>query len=104
MAAVGVRHPDQDDARAEGVVLVAVLEGQPDLTRVRRLGEHPLALPPVPRPAAPTTVAPLVPTAVRNCPHCDQPVTIVALLATQEAASPSITNRVTDIAPLRRLP
>ncbi|MDH2390640.1 hypothetical protein QCN29_17965 [Streptomyces sp. HNM0663] len=32
----------------------------------------------------------------RNCPHCDQPVTIVALLATQEAARPTITNRVTD--------
>ncbi|MEX2969685.1 hypothetical protein [Streptomyces sp. C184] len=39
--------------------------------------------------------------------HCsvrgDQPVTIVALLATQEAARPTITNRVTDIAPLSRL-
>ncbi|WP_166802862.1 hypothetical protein [Streptomyces sp. ICN441] len=32
-----------------------------------------------------------------------QPVTVVALLATQEAARPTITNRVTDIAPLRRL-
>ncbi|WP_432752165.1 hypothetical protein ACE1OA_02710 [Streptomyces sp. JL2001] len=28
---------------------------------------------------------------------------IVALLATQEAARPTVTNRVTDIAPLRRL-
>ena len=46
---------------------------------------------------------PLAPTAVRNCPHCDQPVTIVALLATQEAARPTITDRVIDISPLRRL-
>lgn len=46
----------------------------------------------------------LTPTAVRNCPHRDQPVTIVALLATPEAARPSITSRVTEIAPLRRLP
>ncbi|MER7990347.1 hypothetical protein ABTY53_32895 [Streptomyces noursei] len=29
--------------------------------------------------------------------------TVVALLATQEAARPTITNRVTDIVPLRRL-
>ncbi|MFF4254964.1 hypothetical protein ACFY1L_27525 [Streptomyces sp. NPDC001663] len=42
-------------------------------------------------------------TAVRNCPHFDQPVTNVALLATQEAARPMITDRVTDVSPLRRL-
>ncbi|MFD5379246.1 hypothetical protein ACFWJE_33395 [Streptomyces griseoincarnatus] len=58
---------------------------------------------PPPQPAAPGSIDPLAPTAVRNCPHCDQPVTIVALLATQEAARPTITNRVTDIVPLRRL-
>jgi hypothetical protein len=46
----------------------------------------------------------LAPTAIRNCPHCEQPVTIVALLATPEAARPSITNRVPDITPLRRTP
>lgn len=74
-----------------------------DEERARRLGEHPRALPPAPQPTAPGTNDPLAPTAVRNCPHCDQPVTIVALLATQEAARPTITNRVTDIVPLRRL-
>lgn len=46
----------------------------------------------------------LAPTAIRNCPHCEQPVTIVALLATPEAARPSVTNRVPDITPLRRTP
>ncbi|MFE7705855.1 hypothetical protein ACFU6I_08640 [Streptomyces sp. NPDC057486] len=51
----------------------------------------------------PGTVESLAPTAVRNCPHRDQPVTIVALLATPEAARPTITNRVSEVAPLRRL-
>ena len=74
-----------------------------DEERARRLGEHPRARAPAPPPTAPGTIDPLAPTAVRNCPHCDQPVTIVALLATQEAARPTITNRVTDIVPLRRL-
>lgn len=74
-----------------------------DEERARRLGEHPRVFPPASQPTAPGTIDPLAPTAVRNCPHCDQPVTIVALLATQEAARPTITNRVTDIVPLRRL-
>lgn len=73
-----------------------------DEERARRLGEHPRALPPTPQPTAPGPIDPLAPTAVRNCPHCDQPVTIVALLATPEAARPTNTSPVTDIAPLRR--
>jgi hypothetical protein len=45
---------------------------------------------------------PLEPAATRNCPHCQQPVTIVALLATPEAARPAMPVRSTDIIPLRR--
>lgn len=46
----------------------------------------------------------LPPTATRNCPHCDQPVTIVALLATPEAARPAIPTAVPSevITPIRR--
>ncbi|WPB96031.1 hypothetical protein [Streptomyces malaysiensis] len=44
------------------------------------------------------------PTATRNCPHCQQPVTIVALLATPEAARPSVPTAIPDIVPLRRTP
>lgn len=45
---------------------------------------------------------PLAPTAVRNCPHCDKPVTIVALLATPEAARPTIPMANPDVIPMRR--
>ncbi|MFF4602708.1 hypothetical protein ACFY12_08140 [Streptomyces sp. NPDC001339] len=40
------------------------------------------------------------PTATRNCPHCQQPVTIVALLATPEAARPAMPGGP-DVVPLR---
>jgi endogenous inhibitor of DNA gyrase (YacG/DUF329 family) len=66
-----------------------------DEERARRLGQAPPAptalparieLPPAPvRPASRQAAAvrdPLEPTATRNCPHCQQPITIVALLAT----------------------
>ncbi|MEU8836517.1 hypothetical protein OG963_02165 [Streptomyces sp. NBC_01707] len=42
------------------------------------------------------------PAATRNCRHCDQPITIVALLATPEAARPVITGRIPDVVPMRR--
>lgn len=85
-----------------------------DQDRARRLGEAPrpqaapkaLAPPPV-RPAPrqhPTVRDPLEPAATRNCPHCDKPITIVALLATPEAARPVIPGRLPDITPLRRTP
>ncbi|GAA0571075.1 hypothetical protein GCM10010390_87850 [Streptomyces mordarskii] len=47
---------------------------------------------------------PLEPTATGNCPHCQQPVTVVALLATPEAARPSVPTAIPDIVPLRRTP
>ncbi|WP_159426068.1 hypothetical protein [Streptomyces noursei] len=83
-----------------------------DDDRARRLGESPRSPRPVgelptARPAPrqqPGVRDPLEPTATRNCPHCDQPITIVALLATPEAARPSISSRVPDITPLRRTP
>jgi hypothetical protein len=73
-----------------------------DEERARRLGEHPTR---AYTPAAPrhTTTAPaLAPAATRDCPHCGQPVTIVALLATPEAARPTITPPGADILALRR--
>ncbi|MFJ9953367.1 hypothetical protein [Kitasatospora sp. NPDC091207] len=47
---------------------------------------------------------PLEPAATRNCPPCDQPITIVALLATPEAARPVIHPRSADLPALRRVP
>lgn len=35
-------------------------------------------------------------------PHCDQPITIVALLATPEAARPAIPGRIPDVVPMPR--
>ncbi|MER5757702.1 hypothetical protein [Streptomyces sp. NPDC002082] len=52
--------------------------------------------------AASPDPTPLAPTAVRNCPHCDKPVTIVALLATPEAARPTIPMANPDVIPMRR--
>ncbi|MGA5504967.1 hypothetical protein [Streptomyces umbrinus] len=85
-----------------------------DEERARRLGEMPPTaplprpeLPPPPKPAArsasrhaPVERDPMEPTATRNCPHCQHPVIIVALLATPEAARPVIPGP--GIVPLRR--
>jgi hypothetical protein len=43
------------------------------------------------------------PTATRDCPHCGQPITIVALLTTPEAARPQMPIAAPDgVIPLRR--
>jgi endogenous inhibitor of DNA gyrase (YacG/DUF329 family) len=89
-----------------------------DEARARRLGETPPPAPPLPEfPPPPKTAHrtggsrqvtperdPLEPAATRNCPHCQQPVTIVALLATPEAARPAMSVRSPDIIPPRRTP
>ncbi|MEV6586847.1 hypothetical protein [Streptomyces acidicola] len=87
-----------------------------DEERARRLGQAPppapparveLPSPPLVRPASrqPAMVRdPLEPTATRNCPYCQQPVTIVALLATPEAARPTMPQHRNDVVPLRRTP
>lgn len=85
-----------------------------DQERARRLGQptpggpvprKPTVVPPPPQaiPAGPAgAVDPMGPTATRPCPHCGQPVTIVALLTTPEAARPNITQPGADIVALRR--
>ncbi|KOG62578.1 hypothetical protein ADK77_27770 [Streptomyces antibioticus] len=44
---------------------------------------------------------PMEPTATRNCPHCQRPVTIAPLPATPEAARPAMPTGP-DVIPLRR--
>ena len=74
-----------------------------DAERARRLGEN------TPTPASLTPPGTmfrggdtLAPAATRNCPHCQQPITIVALLATPEAARPHITQPSAEIMALKR--
>lgn len=78
-----------------------------DAERARRLGENPART----GHARPTSaqarrrterLEPLAPAATRDCPHCGQPVTIVALLATPEAARPTITQPGAEVITLRR--
>ena len=59
--------------------------------------------------SAPRTTAATVPTrpvlepaATRPCPHCGEPITIVALLTTPEAARPQLPNPASDVIPIRR--
>jgi hypothetical protein len=74
-----------------------------DQERARRLGHS--ARPPASQAAAGTVFGggdALAPAATRNCPHCQQPITIVALLATPEAARPHITQPGADVIALKR--
>ncbi len=78
-----------------------------DAERARRLGEPPahtgLARPaPAQARRRAEPVEHLAPAATRDCPHCGQPVTIVALLATPEAARPTITQPGGEVIALRR--
>ena len=70
-----------------------------------RANGHRSPLPPAhsPSPGAPRAHVPdpLVPTATRNCPYCDRPVTMVALPATAGAARPTITRPGSEAIGLR---
>jgi hypothetical protein len=60
-------------------------------------------------PATPTQPAPKQPTgqqpaALRECPHCGEPVTIVALLTTPQVAGPQLATGTPDTVPLRPVP
>jgi hypothetical protein len=58
---------------------------------------------PAPGPAHATPQPAPQPTAIRGCPHCGQPVTIVALLTTPQAAQPQIpAPRLPGTTPARR--
>ena len=43
------------------------------------------------------------PVARRDCPHCGQPVTIVALLTTPQIAGPQLAAGTPDVIPLHRV-
>jgi endogenous inhibitor of DNA gyrase (YacG/DUF329 family) len=52
---------------------------------------------PAPKPYRPE------PAALRDCPHCGQPVTIVALLTTPQIAAPQLATGTPDVIPLHRI-
>lgn len=43
------------------------------------------------------------PAALRDCPHCGQPITIVALLTTPQIAGPQLAAGTPDVIPLHRV-
>jgi hypothetical protein len=55
--------------------------------------------------SGPTTPRPYrpEPAAIRDCPHCGNPITIVALLTTPQIARPQQTTGTPDVIPLRRV-
>lgn len=56
------------------------------------------------RPTGPPRTTPTAtgpqPAALRDCPHCGEPVAIVALLATPQVARPQPANGTPDVIPL----
>ena len=56
--------------------------------------------PPRTRPTPAPATGPL-PAALRDCPHCGEPITIVALLTTPQIARPQLATGTPDIVPLR---
>lgn len=80
-------------------------ERERDLARAARMGEASPTRPATKSPAVTRreSTLDLPPTATRNCPHCDQPITIVALLATPQAARPTIPySTPPEVTPIRR--
>jgi hypothetical protein len=67
----------------------------------RRGGRHRGTSTPAPEPASIPRQPTPQPAAIRGCPHCGQPVTIVALLTTPQAAQPRLPLPGTDTTPLR---
>src|SRR2546423_1082723 len=54
------------------------------------------------RPTSPPRhTPPAPPAAIRDCPHCGQPVAIVALLTTPQVAGPQLATGTPDVIPLR---
>jgi hypothetical protein len=45
-----------------------------------------------------------LPTALRDCPHCGELITIVALLTTPQIAGPQLPTSTPDAVPLRAVP
>lgn len=93
---------DQDRARRLGHMPKPATEPK----ALNPIEPPPLSRPPTLRPAVrhPQGRDPLEPTATRDCPHCHQPITIVALLATPEAARPSVPIAPPEAIPMRRTP
>lgn len=55
---------------------------------------------PASKPASPRQTG-QQPAALRNCPHCGEPVTIIALLTTPQVAGPQLATGTPDTIPLR---
>jgi hypothetical protein len=68
----------------------------------RRANPNRPAGPPRARTVRPPTTGPL-PAALRDCPHCGEPITIVALLTTPQVAGPQQSTGTPDTVPLHAI-